>query len=75
MREKKSEPNQKIREAMKKSGLRYWQLADLIEISTGTLSVWMRHEMPEEKQERILQLIKEEAERMHMRMPAEKQNF
>ena len=66
MREKKSEPNQKIREAMKKSGLRYWQLADLIGISTGTLSVWLRHEMPEEKQERILQLIKEEAERMHM---------
>ncbi len=49
--------NQKIREAMKDSGMYYWQLADLMRISNWTLSVKLRHELPEEEQKRILSLI------------------
>lgn len=65
--------NQRIRQAMKDTGMYYWKLADLLGITNWTLSVWMRHEMPEEKQEKILQMIKEESARM--RMPAGKQSF
>lgn len=57
--------NIRIREAMTESGLRYWQLADLIGIGNSTLTIWMRHEMPEEKQEMIIQLIKAESERLY----------
>lgn len=49
--------NRKIREAMKDSGMYYWQLADLMRISNWTLSVKLRHELPEEEQKRILSLI------------------
>lgn len=61
---KEIKANQKIREAMKESGFLYWKLADLIGINTSTLSVWLRHEMPEEKQQHILQLIRAESERL-----------
>ena len=56
--------NQRIRDAMTESGLLYWRLADLLKVTSWTLSVWMRHEMPEEKQERILNVIREESERL-----------
>ena len=56
--------NQKIREAMKESGFLYWKLADLIGCSNWTLSVKLRHELPEAEQERILQLIRMESERL-----------
>lgn len=59
---------------MADSGMYYWVLADRLGVTPWTLTVWMRHEMPEEKQERILQLIKEEAERIH-NMPASKRKF
>lgn len=52
--------NQKIREAIKDSGLFYWKLADMLGISTSTMSVWMRHEMPADKQKMILDLIHKE---------------
>ncbi len=56
--------NQRIREAMKEAGLLYWRLADLIGCSTWTLSVKLRHELPEEEQEKILSVIRAEAERL-----------
>lgn len=62
MEEEKS--NQRIRNAMADSGMYYWELADRLGVTPWTLTVWMRHEMPEEKQERILQLIREESEQM-----------
>lgn len=55
--------NRKIREAMNESGLPYWVLADLLKVHRCTLSEWMRHEMPEDKQTVILKLIEEEAKR------------
>ena len=65
--------NQRIRKAFDETGLPKWKIADRLGIHYSTLSVWMRHEMPEEKQEKILQMIKEESARM--RMPAGKQSF
>ena len=58
-----SKANQRIREAMNESGFPYWVLADLLKVYRCTLSEWMRHEMPEDKQEKILNLIREEADR------------
>ena len=55
-----SEANKKIREAMDQAGFPYWVLADLLKVHRCTLSVWLRHELPEEKQEEILELIKNE---------------
>lgn len=51
--------NQRIREAVKESGMYYWQLADLMRISSWTLSVKLRHELPQKEQNRIVQLIRE----------------
>ena len=62
--EETTKANQKIRKAVKDSGVYYWQIAERLGITCWTLSVWMRHEMPEAKQERILQLIREESEQM-----------
>lgn len=56
--------NQRIREAMKKNGFLYWKLADLIGCSNWTLSVKLRHELPEAEQEKILKLIETEAKRL-----------
>ena len=53
--------NQKIRDALEENGIPHWKLADMLGISHWTLSVWMRHEMPEEKQAEIMKLIENEA--------------
>lgn len=61
MRNKSFETNKKVRDAIKKSGLMKWELADLMGIHHSTLSVKLRHEMPEEEQESIVKLIKQNA--------------
>ena len=53
--------NAEIRAALKEHGLKYWELADALGISPYTLSVWLRHEMPPTKKERILKVIREVA--------------
>lgn len=55
--------NQRIRKALEDSGMYHWKLAEMLGVTSWTLSVWLRHEMPKEKQERILQLIREESDR------------
>lgn len=45
--------NKIIRDALKDTGMYKWELADLLGIHCSTLSVWLRHEMPEEKQREI----------------------
>ena len=57
MRNKSFETNKKVRDAIKKSGLMKWELADLMGIHHSTLSVKLRHEMPEEEQLRIIHMI------------------
>ena len=46
-----------IREAMKAKGYTQWQTAELLGISEFTLSRWMRHELPEQRQMEIVELI------------------
>jgi len=56
--------NKKIRDAVKETGVPYWKVADLLKVHRCTLSEWMHHEMPEEKQDHILKLIREEAKKI-----------
>ena len=46
-----------IRIALLKTGLRNWQLANILEVSEPTLYRKLRHELPEEEQKRIAELI------------------
>ena len=45
--------NKKIRQQISDAGLRHWEVADLIGISSYTLSVWLRHELTGERLERV----------------------
>lgn len=55
--------NKKIKDALARSGLMKWELADLMNISPNYLSVKLRHELPEDEQQGILKMINAEAER------------
>lgn len=48
-----------IRETICKHGLRYWQVADLLNVSANTLSRMLRHELDKSEQQRICRLIEE----------------
>ena len=50
-------PNRKIREALKRSGMRQWQLAQLLGIGESTLVRNLRAELPEKVQADIIELI------------------
>lgn len=45
--------NKTIRDQIADAGLRHWEVADLIGISSYTLSVWLRHELTGERLERV----------------------
>lgn len=45
--------NIKIRRQIADAGLRHWQVADFIGISSYTLSVWLRHELTGERLARV----------------------
>ena len=47
-----------IRRALFDAGMRQWQLAELLGITEFTLSRKLRHELPEEEQTRIVNLIR-----------------
>lgn len=49
--------NKVIREALTAAGMKQWQLADLLGISEPTLTRWLRHELPQEKQAEIVAVI------------------
>lgn len=51
--------NQKIRQALQLTGMKYWQLADLLKISEASLSRKLRHELSDQEQEIIVNRIKE----------------
>lgn len=52
-------PNQDINELIKSHCLRKWKVADLAKIADTTFSRWLRHEMPADKKQMILQAIGE----------------
>lgn len=50
--------NAAIREALAQKNMTQWQLAILLGISEPTLTRWLRQELPEERKNKILELIK-----------------
>lgn len=50
--------NKKIRAALAAYGMKHWELAELLGIHPVTLSIKLRHELPEEEQEEIVNTIK-----------------
>ncbi len=54
--------NKEIREALKKSGVRYWELADRLGMSQCWFSVKLRKEFTSEEKEKMLSVIQEIAE-------------
>lgn len=54
--------NMLVRNAVAESGLYYWQLADFLGISSETLHRRLRHELPQEEQKRMIQIIKENSQ-------------
>lgn len=49
--------NQDIRQA--KGIVPWWMVADKLGISVATIYIWLRHEMPKEKKDRVLAAIDE----------------
>lgn len=49
--------NKEIREAAKCAGVRLWQVADIIGISDSHFSRKLRHELPDEDREKIMDII------------------
>lgn len=49
--------NEKIRKAVKDNGMYIWQLSEVLDVSEATITRWMRHEMPREKQADIIEKI------------------
>lgn len=50
--------NTMIRDALKKYGVRQWQLAEMLGIGEYTLCRKLRRELTKEEQERIVSIIK-----------------
>lgn len=49
--------NQEIRNAVKKSGVRFWRIAEILGIQDSALSRKLRHELPDEEKNQILSII------------------
>lgn len=45
--------NTEIREKARKYGVAFWMIADELGIAANTLSTWLRHELPEDKRQRV----------------------
>lgn len=53
----KQKANQEIRQALKRSGVYGWELADAFGLSDTRFCVQMRHEFTDEKKEKAIKLI------------------
>lgn len=51
--------NERIRKALKDNNMCLWQLADALGISEPSMTRKMRHELSEQEQNSIIELIKE----------------
>ena len=51
--------NMKIREAIRKNNLRYWEIAEKLNLNDGNFSRLLRKELIDEKQKEILKIINE----------------
>jgi len=60
--------NSVIRNEAKRNSVRLWQIAERLGINDGNFSRRLRHELPEDEQQRILQIINDlAAEREEVR--------
>ena len=57
--------NQELRAIIKRSDVRYWQIADAMGISPDTFTRRMRHELTPEKKEAVLDAIETCKEKNH----------
>lgn len=55
--------NLAIRNALKRCGLYSYNLADILGVSEATITRMMRHELPRDEQNRIINLIEKEGRR------------
>lgn len=51
--------NKEIRTALRLSDVTQWQVADELGVSDVTICRWLRHELPDEKKNQILQAIED----------------
>lgn len=49
--------NQKIRDAIKTTGIRMWQVAEALKMQDSAFSRKLRHELPEDEQQKIIGII------------------
>lgn len=49
--------NERIREYARRKGVRLWQIAEALEMHDSSFSKMLRHELPQDVQERIMSLI------------------
>ena len=49
--------NSDIRDMIKSAGLKHWQVAEAAGISQGTLCVWLRSDLSEERRTTVLNAI------------------
>ena len=54
--------NLRVRNACKEYRVPQWMLADALKVSPDTVTRRLRHELPEEEQDRYIALIKEASE-------------
>lgn len=45
--------NKDIRRKLVQHNIRFWELADAVGVSASTLTVWMRHDLSEERLARV----------------------
>jgi transposase-like protein len=57
--------NARVRTAAKQYGVPLWMLADVLGISEASMTRMLRRELPEVKQEELINKIKEIALRLH----------
>ena len=63
MKTTKEPYNTKVREELAKHGFFLYQLGKFLNVSEMTVTRMMREELPEEEQNRIINLIREEAKK------------
>lgn len=51
--------NEIIRKELRGNGIKQWELADALNISVSTMTLWMRHELPANKRNQMLEAIHE----------------
>lgn len=52
-------PNNEIRKMIDDAGLKYWQVAEQAGVTAGTLTVWLRTPLTDERRSRLEKAVKE----------------